>query len=196
MKKILSALIAALLCLALLCACGNTSNEPDPTSGPAMRTRPAITMQREAEKDGLILRVFTGYAHQLAGEPFVLTASITNTTGMDITYGVGSGTLNMHMEIKVETPFIDMDTYGKAWTEDYRWATLKAGETFAQTMNLLPGYVIESGAYWADLDAQEIEWYPAGEYKGTASFVWISPTDNPGGGNNQLLELEFPVILT
>ena len=169
---------------------------PDATpaaSGPAMTTRPDLAMQREEEKDGLVLRVDIGYLYQFAGEPFVLTATITNTTDEDITYGVGSGTLNMHMEIKVETPFIDMDTYGKAFTEKYRYATLKAGETFTQTMNLMPGYVIESDVYW-DLSMQQIHWYPAGEYRGTASFAWITgPIDNPG--EPQRLDLEFPVIL-
>ena len=166
------------------------------TSVPATNTRPAITMRREAEKDGLVLRVETAYAHQFAGEPFTLTATITNTTDEDITYGVGSGTLNMHMEIPVRIhvfEFIDMDVYGKAMTEDYRWATLKAGETFTQTMNLMPGYVIESDVYW-NLSMQQIHWYPAGEYRGTASFAWITgPIDNPG--EPQRLDLEFPVIL-
>ena len=202
MKKILSALFAALLCFALISGCGSTPGASGPsTSVPAMTTRPDLAMQREAEKDGLVLRVDIGYLYQFAGEPFVLTASITNTTGEDITYGVGSGTLDMHMEIKVrmEPDFIDMDTYGKAWNEEYRYATLKAGETFTQTVNLLPGAInTESDAYWnawADLDVQTIDWYPAGEYKGTATFSWIPGTPEGFEGNSALIELEFPVIL-
>jgi len=203
MKKLLSALIAALLCLALISGCGSTSDKPDPSiSAPAHTTRPDLAMQREVAKDGLVLRVDIGYLYQFAGEPFVLTASITNTAGEDITYGVGSGTLDMHMEIKVrmEPDFIDMDTYGRACNEEYRYATLKAGETFTQTMNLLPGVInTESDAYWngywADLDAQEIDWYPAGEYKGTATFSWITGPPEGYEGNSERLELEFPVIL-
>jgi len=203
MKKIVSALIAALLCLTLFSACGSAPAEPDPstaappvTSAPAMTTRPDIAMQREAEKDGLVLRVDIGYLYQFAGESFVLMASITNTTDKAITYGVGSGTPDVHMEISVrmEPGFIDMDIFGKAWTEDYRWATLKAGETFTQTMNLLPGSVVEGDVHWANLGAQAVSWHPAGEYKGTASFAWITGTpDDPG--ETKRLELEFPVIL-
>jgi len=184
MKKMLSMLIAALLCLALFGACGAKPAGPDPsTSVPAMTTRPDLALHVEAEKDGLVLLVDTGYKYLFAGEPFVLTASIANTTDKDITYGAGSGTPNMHMEIPVcfEPYFIDMDTYGKIMTDDYRFATLKAGETFTQTMNLMPGPAIG-------------DWYPAGEYKGTATFSWITGTpDDPG--ETKLLELEFSVIL-
>jgi len=133
---------------------------------------------------------------------FSFAYRITNTTGHDLTYGVGSGTLNMHMEIKVrmEPDFIDMDTYGKAWNEEYRYATLKAGETFKQTMNLMPGAInTESDAYWngywADLSAQEIDWYPPGEYRGTAVFSWIPGTPEGFEGNSERLELEFPIML-
>ena len=201
MKKMLSMLIAALLCLALFSACGAKLAEPDPsapTSAPAMTTRPDLALHAEAEKDGLVLLVDAGYKYQFAGEPFVLTASITNTTDKDITYGLTSSSLDMHFEIGVrfEPEFIDMDTYGKAWDCMIRYATLKAGETFTQTMNLMPGYVIESDAYWADLSVQEIKWYPAGEYKGTASFAWITGTpDDPGAMNDNLLKLDFSVIL-
>jgi len=201
MKKIVFALIAALLCLALFSACGVSPNEPDPialtpsTSGAETWTRPAIEMNREAEKDGLILRVSTSYQHQLTGEPFVLTASVTNATDEDITYGVPSGTPDMHLEIavRIEPDFIDMDAYGKAMTNDYRYAVLKAGETFTQTMNLLPGTA--SGGYWADLSTQTIDWYPAGEYKGTAVFFWIPGTPEGFEGNSERLELEFPIML-
>jgi len=172
------------------------ASEPDATSstGPAVVTRPDLMLQREAEKDGLVLRVSSDYQFKFTGEPFVLTASITNTTDRDITYGLASGTPDMHLEIhlRMEPDFIDMDTYGKAMNTEYRYAVLKAGETFTQTMNLLPGTA--SGGYWADLSTQEIDWYPAGEYRGTAVFSWIPGTpDNPG--ETKRVELEFPIIL-
>lgn len=181
MKKILSALIAALLCLTLISGCGQAIDPPDPTptatSGPVMTTRPGLAMQRDAEKDGLVLRVDIGYLYQFAGEPFTLTATITNTTDADITYGAGSGTRNVHQEIQVNLPgFTDMDLIDKMWTDDYLLDTLKAGESFTETIRFSPGML------------------PAGEYKGTAGFMWFTGTgENPG--ESKRLELEFPVIL-
>lgn len=162
------------------------------------RTRPAIAMHREAKKDGLLLQVSTSYQHQFAGEPFTVTASITNTTRHDITYGLPSGTPNMHLEIRVAVrgenniEFIDMDTHGKAMTEDYKYAVLKAGETFTQTIRFLPGY--GTGGYWADLSSQTIHWYPAGTYNGTAKFSWMTGTAAQPGETKHV-QLDFPVIL-
>jgi hypothetical protein len=155
-------------------------------------------MTRETKQDGLVLKLFTGYQHQFTGEPFTLTASITNTTGQDIAYRLPSGTPNMHLEIQVRIrgqnndEFIDMDTYGKVRTDDYTYAVLKAGATFTQTIRFLPGSA--SGGYWADLTSQTINWYPAGEYKGTAKFEWVAGTSENPGETKQLL-LEFPVAL-
>ena len=69
---------------------------------------------------------------------------------------------------------------------------LKACETFTQTIKYLPGTA--SGGYWADLSTQDIDWFPAGEYTGTAVFAWITGTpDNPG--ETKQLRLEFPIVL-
>lgn len=158
------------------------------TSVPVSRTRPAIAMSREAEKDGLVLRVQAAYAHQWAGEAFAVTAAITNTTKEDIHYTLPSGTPGMHLEIRVtirgknNIEFIDMDTYGKAMTEDMKIAVLKPGETFTETIRFQPG------------SASGDDWYPAGEYEGTATFTWIvGAMDYPQ--ETQQLSLEFPVIL-
>ena len=140
-------------------------------------TRPDLALNRQAEKDGLMLRVNANSQYPLTGEPFTLTATITNTTGHDITYGVGSGTPNVHLEIQVRIPgFIDLDLEGKMWTEDYRFATLKAGETFTETIRFSSGEL------------------PAEEYEGTAVFTYYTGTgENPGEAKR--LELKFPVIL-
>lgn len=159
-------------------------------------------MRREIKKDGLVLEAGTGYQHQFTGEPFTLTASITNTTGHDITYGVGSGTPDMHREIEVVIgpksgygSFIDMDTWGKLMTADYKFATLKAGETFTETIRLIPGTTFAN--YREDVDvlsSPEFSWFPAGEYQGTAVFTYYTGTgENPGKAKK--LQLEFPVIL-
>jgi hypothetical protein len=134
-------------------------------------------MSREIRQDGLVLRVLTYYEKNFTGEPFTLTAAVTNTTGRDITYGANSSTLNMHQEIKVNIPgFTDLDIDGKMMTEDYRFATLKAGETFTETIRFSPGAL------------------PAGEYEGTAVFTYYTGTgENPGDARQ--LELKFPVIL-
>lgn len=168
------------------------------TSTSSSKTRPAIRMNRETQKDGLVLQVQTAYQHQFAGESFTVTTSITNTTQRDITYRLPSSTPNMHLEIQVSirgqnnVEFIDMDTYGKAKTDENKYVVLKAGETYSQTIRFLPGSA--SGGYWADLSSQTISWYPAGEYKGTAIFTWVSGTaDNPG--ETKQLQLEFPVEL-
>jgi len=93
----------------------------------------------------------------------------------------------MHMEIPVSirgknnASFTDLDTWGKMMTADYKYATLKAGETFAQTIRFLPG--VPDG-----------DMFPAGEYEGTAVFTYFTGTmENPG--EQKQLQLEFSVIL-
>jgi len=171
-----------------------TTEVPSITSKPTTanstsKTRPAITMNKETEKDGLALRVSTAYQHQYTGEPFTLTASITNTTDKDITYLFGGGQPNEHLEIRVriEPEFIDMDTFGNPYIYNMNVETLKAGETFTESIRFLPGTASGSGR---DLSTQEIDWYPAGEYAGTATFRWHNDA-----GQSQELSLEFPVIL-
>jgi len=69
---------------------------------------------------------------------------------------------------------------------------LKAGETITLTIRFLPGE--PRGEYQGDLSEQEINWYPAGEYQGTALFTWYTGTkENPG--EEKKLRLEFPVVL-
>jgi len=174
------------------------STAPTSTTKSTSRvTRPDITMSREAKKDGLVLKVFTGYQHQYTGEPFTLTVSITNTTEHDIIYGADN-TPNLHSEIKVRIAgkgndqFTDMDVWGKLSLLNYRYATLKAGETYTQTMRFLPGAPL--GNPRTELSEQDIDLFPAGEYEGTAVFTYYAGSkENPGEA--KLLELKFPVIL-
>ena len=186
--------------MVLACAgCGTAPSsdsltEPGTSVPPPGTTRPDINLLREVEQDGLVLRVFSEYQYKFTGEPFTLTASITNNAGRDITYGAGSGMPNMHDEIQVRIApdFIDMDTYGIIRVAFLRFATLKAGETITLTIRFLPGE--PRGEYQGDLSEQEINWYPAGEYQGTALFTWYTGTkENPG--EEKQLRLEFPVVL-
>jgi len=169
------------------------------TTVPTSRPKPALILSREIEKDGLLLRVYSDFQYIFTGEPFTLTASITNTTGRDITYAAGSSTLNMHREIKVSIPgkgnyhFTDMDTWSKIQLLDYRTATLKAGETYTQTIRFLPGAPL--GDLRTELSKQEMNWFPAGEYTGTAVFAWHSDGTEVTPHNANLLELEFPIML-
>ena len=154
-----------------------TSAPPASITEPPTRKVPALILHREITQDGLLLQVDSARQYNFTGEPFTLTASITNTTGKDITYGAGSGTRNMHQEIQVNLPgFTDMDLVGKIWTDDYRLDTLRAGETFTQTIRFSPDTL------------------PAGEYKGTAAFTWFTGTgENPG--ERKQLQVEFPIVL-
>jgi hypothetical protein len=160
------------------------------------QTRPDLAIRQEAEKDGLLLQVEADYAFKFTEEPFTLTATITNTSGHDITYGAGSGTRNVHQEIQVhirgknDAEFTDMDIYGKIMTADMKLDTLKAGETFTETIRFLPGAPRSD----SEIDLQDIDWFPAGEYKGTAEFMYFTGTmKNPG--EQKKLQLEFSVIL-
>jgi len=171
---------------------------PTVSTAPGSKGRPDIAMNHEVEKDGLVLRVYSGYQHQYTDEPFTLTASITNNTGRDIPYTLPSCTPDMHLEIRVRidgpnnAEFIDMDTYGKGMDLGMKTAVLKAGETFTETIRFLPGQ--PRGDYQSALSKQEIDWFPAGEYKGTALFTWYTGTgENPGEAKQ--LQLEFPVVL-
>ncbi len=172
-----------------------------PTSSPSSsvteslsKTRPPISMLCETEKEGLLLRVASGYQHHYTGEPFTVKASITNTTLRTVNYGVASGASNMHFEIPVTIPpgFIDMDTYGKLYTADFRIKKLKPGETFTETIRFLPGTPRENNGM--TLDLENIEWFPAGQYTGTAVFTWFTGTaENPG--KTKRMELAFPINL-
>ena len=70
------------------------SAEPTNTSVSPSKTRPAIAMTREAEQNGLVLKVFTGYQHQYQG-----TAVFTWYTGTGWEPGEAK-------ELKVEFPVI------------------------------------------------------------------------------------------
>ena len=155
-----------------------------------------MVMNHEIERDGLLLRVQENSIGHFAGEPFALTASITNTGKNDITYGVGTGTPGMHMEIQVriegpnDAQFTDMDTWGRIMTMDYKFATLKAGGTYTQEMRLLPG--VPQG-YSDKIALDAVNWFPAGEYRGTATFTHY-PSGGFSGEAVQMV-LAFPVVL-
>jgi len=160
------------------------------------QTRPDLALIREDKKDDLLLQVDADYAYKFTEEPFTLTATITNTTGHDITYGAGSGMRNVHQEIQVRirgkngAEFTDMDIYGKIMTADMKLDTLKAGETFTETIRFLPGTPRSD----SEINLRDIDWFPAGEYEGTAVFTYFAGTmENPG--EQKQLQLEFPVIL-
>ena len=188
MKRFFALALACLLLLGLAACGGNEDNsamspEPTPTqtSGKTLaegQTRPDLALMRDVEKDGLLLRVESDYAYKFTEEPFTLTATVTNTTGRDIAYGANSSTLNMHQEILVRIPgFTDLDIEGKMMTEDYRFATLMAGETFTETIRFSPNAL------------------PAGEYEGTAVFTYYPNYDPANPGEAKQLQLEFSVIL-
>lgn len=167
------------------------------TASPSGTVLPMV-VNHEIKQNGLVLRVRENSIGHFTGEAFTLTAEITNTTRQDLTYGVGTGTPGMHMEIQlhIEGPggarFTDMDTWGKIMTMDYKLATLKAGETYTQTMRLLPG--VPRGEYWQDISKQQTDWFPAGEYQGTAVFTYYP---DPGGfsGEAKQVVLAFPIIM-
>jgi len=177
-----------------------SSPAPTTTQAPPSRTRQSITMTREIKQDGLVLKVFTGYQHQFTGEPFTLTATVTNTTDKDIVFGADN-TPDLHSEIRVSIPgtndgaFTDIDIWGKLSDLNYKYVVLKAGETYTQTMRFLPGKAL--GSYRDDLSKQDIDWFPAGEYEGTAIFAWHPEYPDAGLGprDAKLIELRFPVIL-
>ena len=206
MKRFFALALACLLLLGLAACGGNednpaTSPEPTPTqtSGKTLaegQTRPALALIREVEKDGLLLRVESDYAYKFTEEPFILTATVTNTTGKDITYGVGSGTPNVHKEMLVNIPgFTDMDIYGKMFNEMYMFATLKAGESFTETIRFMPGIPRSSSVDDVALPDKDINWLPAGEYEGTAVFTYYPNYDPANPGEAKQLQLEFSVIL-
>jgi len=188
MKRFFALALACLLLLSLSACGGNEDNPamslgltPTQTSGKTLaegQTRPDLAIRQETEKDGLLLRIEADYAYKFTEEPFTLTATVTNTTGEDITYGVGSGTPNVHQEILVRIPgFTDLDIEGKMMTVDYRFATLMAGETFTETIRFSPNAL------------------PAGEYEGTAVFAYYPNYDPANPGEAKQLQLEFSVIL-
>ena len=220
MKRFFALLSAGLLLLTLA-ACGSgqeghditvgaTTAEPTTTGAPsdAQSTAPTNTgrpsgtvlpmeVDHESKQDGLLLRVKENSIGHFAGEPFTLTAAITNTTGRDIIYGADN-TPNLHSEIKVRiagksnAQFTDMDVWGKLSLLNYRYATLKAGETYTQTMRFLPGAPL--GNPRTELSKQDIDLFPAGDYEGTAVFTYYTGTMEDPGTAKQL-ELKFTVTL-
>ena len=211
-KRFFALMLAGVLLLACA-ACGGGPVGDNPPTGTitTIATEPSTStpstapgskgkMNREVEKDGLVLRIVTDYQHRYnTGEPFTLIASITNTTERDIAYNLPSCTPDMHLEIQVSingldiAEFIDVDTYGKGMDLGEKSAVLKAGETFTEMIRFLP-VPAASIDHWRDISLQEIDWFASGEYTGTAVFAWITGThDNPG--EEKQLQLEFPVVL-
>jgi len=185
MKRFIPLALACVLLLSLA-ACAvtppgeptTTTTAPPATTEQSRRTRQPITMSREIRQDGLVLRVLTYYEKNFTGEPFTLEAAITNTTGRDITYGVGSGTPNVHLEIRVSIPgFTDLDLEGKMFDEMYKFTALQAGEAFTETIHFSPNAL------------------PAGEYEGTAIFTYYPAYDPMNPGEAKQIELKFPIIL-
>ena len=201
MKRLFALLITVALLL-VCAACGKgkaaISAAPELThTVPSGMTRPDMGNHHEIEQDGLLLYVDAGYLHYFVGEPFTLTATITNTAGCDITYGAGSGTRNIHDEIQVRirgkngVVFTDMDVYGKIVTADMVLDTLKAGEIFTETIRFLPGVPRGNSS---NISMEDVDWLPAGEYEGTAVFTYFTGTlEHPG--EQKQLQLEFTVIL-
>ena len=194
-KFILTA--AVLLCMALTGGCGKTMGTPTTTApaggaDPLLRTRDNVELLREAEQDGLLLRVHSPYQQQFKGEVFTVTASVTNTTNRDILYDVLTGVPDMHHEIQVtiEPGFLDMDTFGKFQSGEYRYATLRAGETFEQTIRFLPG--VPKGAS-LEIDLDNMNWFPAKDYTGVALFTWYTGNSAAEPGETRELRVEFPV---
>jgi len=177
----------------------NNATTPTSTTVSPSRTRQPMLMIRETKQDGLVLRVETNFQKHFTGEPFTLTASVTNTTGKDIAYWADI-TPNLHSEIAVnilgknEKAFIDMDTWGQLSLLTGNFFTLKAGETYTQTMRFLPGASDNVRTY----DLQNMNWFPAGEYEGTAVFTYLPDTYSATLDNHEKtkeLTLKFPVVL-
>ncbi len=134
------------------------------------------------------------------GKNFVLTAKATNLTGETIYVSLPTGTPDMHYEIRVEIEdesgkrFVDLDTQGKAFTCDEKTLSLENGETITQVMNMSPGYLIDGSMYPL---GEEIKHFPAGTYKGTATFLWhdryIPDIFEYGEEHRKVIEFEVPV---
>lgn len=134
------------------------------------------------------------------GESFVLTAKATNLTGETIYVSLPTGTPDMHYEIRVEIEdesgkrFVDLDTQGKAFTCDEKTISLENGETITQVMNMSPGYLIDGSMYPM---GEEIKYFPAGTYKGSATFFWhdryVPDIFEYGEEHRKVIEFEIPV---
>lgn len=136
----------------------------------------------------------------IQGEDFVLTARATNNTGETIYISLPTGTPDMHFEIDVVIEdesgkrFVDLDTQGKAYTCEEKTISLKNGETITQVMNMAPGYLIDGSMYPL---GEEIKYFPAGTYKGSATFIWHD-SYNPdifeyGEEHRKIIEFDVPV---
>lgn len=197
-------IFAPLMALLMLLAACAPVQEPDEPSEPAASgtaatmARAEVFMLRELAQDGLLLRVSTNYQEYAVGESILLEATVTNTGDKAVTYGAGSSTPDVHQEIPVEigraqgAGFVDRGLYGRFWTDDYGFAVLQPGESVTLSYEFLPGYPQNSSGDLRDLE--QMNWYPAGEYTGTAAFTRYSGTgENPGEATR--MELEFPVVL-
>lgn len=152
----------------------------------------------EDEPVDLSVKIDTGKV--LHGKNFVLTARATNNTGKTIYVSLPTGTPDMHFEIDVVIEdesgkrFVDLDTQGKFYTCDMKTISLKNGETITQVMNMAPGYLLDGSMYPL---GEEIKYFPAGTYKGTATFIWhdsFNPeTFEYGNEHRKVIEFDVPV---
>lgn len=114
------------------------------------------------------------------GNNFVLTARATNNTGKTIYVTLPTSSPNMHYEIRVKIEdesgkrFVDLDTQGKEHTDEAKTFSVENGETITQVMNIAPGYLLDGSIYPL---GEEIKYFPAGTYKGTATFTWHDSFD-------------------
>lgn len=152
------------------------------------------------EDEDVQLSVEISPSKVIYGENFVLTAKATNNTGETIYVSLPTGTPDMHYEIRVEIEdesgkrFVDLDTQGKAFTCDEKTISLENGETITQVMNMSPGYLLDGSMYPM---GEEIKYFPAGTYKGSATFFWhdryVPDIFEYGEEHRKVIEFEVPV---
>ena len=152
------------------------------------------------EDEAVDLAVKINSGKVIYGENFVLTASATNNTGKTIYVSLPTGTPDMHFEIDVVIEdengrrFVDLDTQGKAYTCDMKTISVKNGETITQVMNMSPGYLIDGSMYPL---GEEINYFPAGTYNGTATIIWCDSFDPEtfeyGTQHRKIIEFNVPV---
>lgn len=182
------------------------------TLAPHASVKEPGNVSSHAEKDGLRLTV-TRPLYVPAGEGFVLTAVIENKRSTPVTAALPTGTPNMHYEIRVtigsgKNSCTDADTIGLPMNEMMSFMTLQPGESYTQTMHMLPGSFepgtypttrnIQSGTV-APLEPKDGKFIamPAGKWEGRAEFVWFSGSsaDYDGSTSTSSLELKFPLTI-
>jgi len=147
--------------------------------------------------DGIQLTVTLAKAKIAVREELRFSVTVKNTTQKDISYTLSSGSRDMHLEIPTAVKaangaaWVDLDTYGIPTTSDIREAVLKAGDSFTQTMRLLPSYVTDTRG--SRLEDADIEYCPTGSYNGSAAFRWGNSVSDMQDG--KLLTLDFPVVI-